>query len=358
MYKIYNEKTNREEVVFELTDPQYPHVKSRGNYLIFKSYFKYLSQISKSKEIIATGFKALDDALNGGLRPGLYVFGANPGLGKTSLMLHLALNLALKNVYVLYFNLEMEPALIASKIISNYYYRKSKEDESFKALTLSELMPKKPSLDLSKYIKEELGEKNLASLNDLIHKYILFMNKSKDNDISYVESVGVALKNSKDVLKITPVVIIDFLQLLKLSPVYNETDNEIANARQLADRRLEMNDIIDQLHNYSRVYNVPIILISSLSRGAYTKDGDEINEYSMASFKETGNIEYTADFLGILTKNDIDDLSPEDNKEVVLTVLKNRFGPPMQKVYFNFLPEYCFFEELDGYEDDEEDDED
>lgn len=219
-------------------------------------------------------------------------------------------------------------------------------------------MPKKLSLDLSKHIKEELGEKNLVSLNELIHKYILFMNKSKDNDISYVESVGVALKNSKDVLKITPVVIIDFLQLLKLSPVYNDTDNEIANARQLADRRLEMNDIIDQLHNYSRVYNVPIILISSLSRGAYTKDGDEINEYSMASFKETGNIEYTADFLGILTKNDIDDLSPEDNKEVVLTVLKNRFGPPMQKVYFNFLPEFCFFEELDGYEDDEEDDED
>ena len=124
MYKIYNEKTNREEVVFELTDRQYPYVKSRGNYLIFKSYFKYLTKISKSKEIIATDFKALDDALNGGLRPGLYVFGANPGLGKTSLMLHLALNLALKNVYVLYFNLEMEPALIASKIISNYYYRK------------------------------------------------------------------------------------------------------------------------------------------------------------------------------------------------------------------------------------------
>ena len=40
MYKIYNEKTNREEVVFELTDRQYPYVKSRGNYLIFKSYFK------------------------------------------------------------------------------------------------------------------------------------------------------------------------------------------------------------------------------------------------------------------------------------------------------------------------------
>ena len=189
MYKIYNEETNREEVIFELTDHQYPYVKNRGNYLMFRDYFENLIHFSNNQNIISTGFKELDNTLNGGLRPGLYVFGANPGLGKTSLMLHLALNLALKNVYVLYFNLEMEPALIASKIISNYYYRKSKEDESFKALTLSELMPKKPSLDLSKYIKEELGEKNLASLNDLIHKYILFMNKSKDNDISYVELV-------------------------------------------------------------------------------------------------------------------------------------------------------------------------
>ena len=46
-------------------------------------------------EVIPTGIDSLDSILGGGFKPGLYVIGANPGTGKTSLLLHIQTNLAI-----------------------------------------------------------------------------------------------------------------------------------------------------------------------------------------------------------------------------------------------------------------------
>lgn len=65
-----------------------------------------------------TGFEALDCALNGGLYPGLYIFGAVSSLGKTTLLLQIADNIAASGRDVLFFSLEQSRFELMSKSIS------------------------------------------------------------------------------------------------------------------------------------------------------------------------------------------------------------------------------------------------
>ena len=156
----------------------------------------------------------------------------------------------------------------------------------------------------------------------------------------------------------TPVVIIDFLQLLKLQPSYGY-DNEVTNSTILSDKRLETNEIIEQLQKLSKKYKVPILAISSLSRGGYTKDNAELTDYAMSAFKESGSIEYTADFLALLTRGDDNiNFGSADTKTVYINVLKNRYGKPDVKIPLEFIPEYSYFKDIkDDYEEgDYEDD--
>lgn len=72
---------------------------------------------SVSAERVPTGFPSLDRSLNGGLFNGLFVLGAVPGLGKSTLALQIAYNLSGRGYPVLYFALEMNRAWITAKAL-------------------------------------------------------------------------------------------------------------------------------------------------------------------------------------------------------------------------------------------------
>jgi len=74
------------------------------------------------------------------------------------------------------------------------------------------------------------------------------------------------------------------------------------------EERHRVDDIISKLTDVAQKYNTPIVAISELARDSY-KSGQRL---SMASFKETGNIEYAASWLGILA------LVEEENGEYKL----------------------------------------
>ena len=62
------------------------------------------------------------------------------------------------------------------------------------------------------------------------------------------------------------------------------------------DERLRVDDILSKLTELAKKYNTPVMVISELARDSY-KSGQRL---SMASFKESGSIEYEASWLGIL----------------------------------------------------------
>jgi replicative DNA helicase len=81
----------------------------------------------------------------------------------------------------------------------------------------------------------------------------------------------------------SPVLVIDYLRKLR-----TKTKSQ--------DERLRIEEIVGQLTNLAKTWNIPIIAISELARDSY-KLGQKL---SMGSFKETGMIEYEASWLGIL----------------------------------------------------------
>jgi len=83
--------------------------------------------------------------------------------------------------------------------------------------------------------------------------------------------------------KKAPVVMIDYLRKVKTG------SNRM-------DERLRVDEILSTLTDMAKTHNIPVLVISELARDSY-KTGQRL---SMASFKESGSIEYEASWLGIL----------------------------------------------------------
>ena len=124
------------------------------------------------------------------------------------------------------------------------------------------------------------------------------------------------VKNEKK----APVIIIDYLRKLRTE-------------RHIGDERLRVDEILCRLKAIAMKYNTPVLAVSELARDSY-KSGQRL---SMASFKESGSIEYDASWLGILAaveEGDPGDFNLvnnweriiEDTGNVDLIVLKAKRG--------------------------------
>ena len=318
---------------------------------ILESYFTKAKRIvieDIDEEVIPTEINSLYEVLGGGLKNGLYVIGANPGMGKTSLMLHIAINLALKKHHTLFFSLDMSDIQTTIRLLSNTSYR----FDDLENMSIN---------DLSNPRKIYSGDKLNDNVKKLYDKYleingyinVLSIHEDVlgkvDNSVTYVESVEKAIKNFRQYLKQTPVVVIDFLQLLQNQPTSSyrdEYDGEIT--LKSYDRRLEMDKVIEQLKKLSSVYKLPIIVITSTNRSSYTKSNSYDNsDYDIGFSKESGNIEYIADVLIRLTSNNDAPtvFGGPEQKVINLNIVKSRFGLAQKTIPMAFIPEYAFFRE-------------
>jgi replicative DNA helicase len=130
-----------------------------------------------------------------------------------------------------------------------------------------------------------------------------------------------------------PVVIIDYLQIL--AP---------AGKRLLTDKQ-NMDRTVKKLKALSKNLRIPIIAISSLNRDSYNAS------VSMASFKESGSIEYSSDvLLGLQYKGigganfDIEKAEAACERNLELKILKNRHGEKAT-INFKFFAKYSYFKE-------------
>ena len=80
----------------------------------------FIADIEKrhNRDCVSTGFENLDEILDGGFYPGLYIIGAISSLGKTTFALQVADNAAKKGQDVLVFSLEMGKQELIAKSIS------------------------------------------------------------------------------------------------------------------------------------------------------------------------------------------------------------------------------------------------
>jgi replicative DNA helicase len=243
-----------------------------------------------NKDCVSTGFENLDEILDGGFYPGLYIIGAISSLGKTTFALQVADNAAKKGQDVLVFSLEMGKQELIAKSISRLSFQKCKSwgSELDFATTTRNLMKGK-SLN---------SKERVDFLNECIKGYSDYAGR-----IFYHIGIGdIGVEKIKSVIarhiRITgrkPLVIIDYLQI-------------IAPFDMRATDKQNTDKAVVELKRASRDYDVPIFAISSFNRENYT------SPVNIASFKESGAIEYTSDVLMALQFKGMDYLKKEDGK--------------------------------------------
>ena len=247
------------------------------------------------KNCFSTGFKNLDEVLQGGFYPGLYVFGAISSLGKTTFAMQITDNIANAGNDVLYFSCEMSKEELEAKSISRLSFLKSVKEghgNTYGQTTLNILSGSFLSKGSSyiNHIQKCLNDYSVFSDNIFFHEGV--------GTIS-VRNIEAAINehiNANDGRK--PIVIIDYLQILALNP-----DNERLTDKQCMDKT------ILRLKQLSRDYELPILVISSFNRQSYTAPVD------LSSFKESGAIEYSADVLIGMQFNGMDYKSGEKEED-------------------------------------------
>lgn len=284
---------------------------------------------------ISTGFKKLDDVLDGGLYEGLYFVGAISSLGKTTLVTQIADQIAKNGTDVLIFSLEMARNEIIAKSISrntaievletggntrdaktvrgitvsaNYeHYSQTEKNIIQTAITNYEAYAQHI------YIQEGIGDLGVQQVRETVEKHVKFTGNK-------------------------PVVVIDYIQIL--APA-----NERATDKQNTDKA------VMELKRISRDFKIPVIGISSFNRDNYS------NRVSMQSFKESGAIEYSSDILiglqltGVADGSiDATEAKKQDPRNVELIILKNRNGRVGDTIYYDFYPKFNYFEETEKKE--------
>lgn len=106
-----------EEQAFEDAKEQYFRSVQTSRYM---SSFTNGIAASVNTPSISTGFAKLDQVLDGGLYEGLHIVGAISSLGKTTLVLQIADQIAAAGNDVLVFSLEMARTQLMSKSISRH----------------------------------------------------------------------------------------------------------------------------------------------------------------------------------------------------------------------------------------------
>lgn len=288
----------------------------------------FLGDIAKSVNTpyYPTGFSNLDAILDGGLYEGLYIVGAISSLGKTTLILQIADQIARQGQDILVFSLEMARTELMSKSISRETLEQSSNPRNAKT--------SRGITTGTRYAGYNPEEKEL--IKQAVKSYGQYA-----KNIFIHEGIGdIGVKHIKDTvdkhIRITgnkPLIVIDYLQLL--APY-----NERATDKQNTDKA------VMELKRITRDYKTPIIAISSFNRGNYDAP------VSMSAFKESGAIEYSSDVLiGLQLRGaggkdfNVDEAKSKDPRQIELKILKNRNGKTGVSVEFDYYPLFnCFME--------------
>ena len=225
------------------------------------------------QKAISTGFKSLDSVLYGGFFTGLYILGAVSSLGKTSLALQIASNIAESGKDVLIFSLEMSSKELLAKIISRFTFENNRDSARNTIEILNNFTSKD---DEAKAIQQR---ENRNSAFDRLKEFANKIYISEGIGDITVEQIREKIEKHIKITGNTPFVLIDYAQII--SPV----GNRILTDKQVTDKN------ITELKRISRDFNCVILGISSFNRESYKE------EVSLTSFKESGAIEYGSDVL-------------------------------------------------------------
>ena len=257
----------------------------------------FLTYYRKAKEdpdnaYCRTGIQVLDTQLGGGLfRSEMYIIGARPGMGKTTLGINIAQSVVEMGKRVLFVSLEMTEEQIQAKRIS-----------CVTGLPYTELMTGRiPSYEESKIIDVLPKMKN--------ENFFLVTQSNT--------TVGDILRTARQIENLS-LIIIDYMGLMP-----------VPQNMQAKPRYEQMTEISAQIKAVAKMLNIPVLALSQLNR-ENTMRADK--RPTLADLRDSGAIEQDAGGVILLHRPEYyvqqEGKPANETEEIELNIAKNRHSAP------------------------------
>ena len=257
---------------------------------------------------LSTGLHDVDRKINGLNKTDLLLIAARPGMGKTSMALNIALNVAKKypGKAVVFFNLEMSREQMAMRLLAN---------ESF--------------VDLQKLVTGQLTEEDWGKLSIASSALSQTDIRVDDNPTITVAEMNAKCRRIENL----GLVFIDYLQLMTSAAPGKTSENRVT----------VVSEISRALKIMAKELNVPVVCMSQLSRANESRTD---KRPMLSDLRESGAIEQDADSVMFIYRDDYYNKDSEEKNIAELIVAKNRHGET-GTVKLQWLPQFTTFSDLE-----------
>ena len=284
---------------------------------VMQNVFDAMSEAAASGSRIpglSTGLPDLDDLILGLNKSELVIIAARPGMGKTSIALNIALNVAMtQRKKVAVFSLEMSREQLVTRLLSR-----------------AALVPSQ-NLFTGRLTDQQWRDVSAAA-NTLSACDILI----DDNSTLTVADMNAQCRTIRGL----DLVVIDYLQLMS-SAGGRGFSNE--------SRTQAVSDISRMMKVMAKQLGVPVICLSQLNRAAEARQD---KRPLLSDLRESGAIEQDADVVIGLYREGYNNRECENPNLAEAIVLKNRKGQT-GTVNLTWVPEYTSFYSVEKYRGDE-----
>ncbi len=285
---------------------------------------EYWQNFDLWKQAAPTGHSHFDNTLGGGFLPGrLYALLGQPGVGKTTLAIQWAVSIADTGRPVIYVTSEDSPHQLMCRTLARL------ANIDYGAVLGS-------ANGAQKTVSRERIESVIAAYNERRSaQTLLIVEHAGMFSISALEA-AISAHVAKFPGAGAPIVVIDYLQRLARSSA----------AMAQMDIRQAVTALTEQLREYAKRANVSMLVLASQNRDSYG-GGNGKDRSMLASAKESGDIEYTADVLAALV---VDDRAAPDSetRTLLLKIEKNRQGKTGQ-IKIDYNPSRQRLDEVDEH---------
>jgi replicative DNA helicase len=250
---------------------------------------------------IPTGFRDLDELLQGLQKSNLVVVAARPGIGKSSLVTNIARNVAVSGKTVALFSLEMSRVEIGMRLLC------------------SEARVQWHKVRAGMVGADEWGR--IVEAAEILDPAPLFIVDTGNVTIVDIRAKARRLKSQHNL----DLVIVDYLQLMTS---HQRVDN----------RQQEVAEISRSLKLLAKELDVPVIAVSQLNRDPERRTD---KKPQLADLRESGAIEQDSDVVMFIHR---DPLSEEDQARnaAEIVIAKHRNGP-VGKITLTWLEHLTLF---------------
>ncbi|MEO8505260.1 MAG: replicative DNA helicase [Acidobacteriota bacterium] len=288
-----------EEAILTLGEEAIPRgFESIGK--VFATTLEDLEERSPSAMVgVPSGFIDFDEMTRGLNPSNLIIVAGRPGMGKTSLAMNIAQNVAVREKKsVAVYSLEMSKHELALRVLA------SESDVEFRSLRTGHMSQKQWGRVIQT-VKAMSGT-------------LLFIDDSANPTLLEVASKARRLKADKGL----DLIILDYLQLMQAGGRYEN-------------RNLEIAAITRGLKQLAKELAVPVIALSQLSRAPERRGAD--HRPQLSDLRESGAIEQDADIVAFVYRDEVynaaDDNSNRGLAELIVAKHRNGITGTIQLVF-------------------------